>query len=45
VVESFNFMMEESAADGPRFGEAPPVKEGSRPRGRPRKEDVSPESN
>jgi hypothetical protein len=42
-------MLEDFCAEGPRFGQAPPVKPGSRPRGRPRKdadkEDVSPESN
>jgi hypothetical protein len=36
-VESFNAMMQGLAAEGPRFGEAPPVKPGSRPRGRPPK--------
>jgi hypothetical protein len=45
VVSSFVAMLEDFRSQGPRFNEAPPVREGRRPRGRPRKEDVSPESN
>jgi hypothetical protein len=39
-VPSFKEMMNRRRLEGPRFGEAAPIKPGSRPRGRPRKVSV-----